>query len=269
MTTTLPYVTLRAGKFKLALGKHNQLHTHAFPFIDAPLYQTKITGEEGLNASSVSASALVPLPWFSELTAQAFSLGNDDLFGDASTTIGTTVGVRSGKTGALGRFRNLFEFGDDATLELGASAGTGKNAYGFQTTVYGADVTLKWRPAEGGKYEAFIWNTEYLGSRRKGRLNSAGTGENEEKIGGAATYVQFQFAERWWIQARAEILGAPHNAVVPLHTKQSGLIGFFPSEFSGFRLQYDHENDRARPRQDHAVTLQYNVTIGAHPAHAY
>ncbi|MBS1961599.1 MAG: hypothetical protein JST04_05255 [Bdellovibrionales bacterium] len=264
-TTSIPFVTFRGGKYKLALGKHNQLHTHAFPFIDAPLFQTKILGEEGLNATALGASLLVPLPWFSELTVQGFSLANEDLYNDpvASTSPPT------GKTGFLARYRNLFEFGDDATLELGASASTGKNAFGLSTKLAGGDVTLKWRPAEGGKYHALIWNTEYLRAIRAGRTDPGGSGVNDEKIGGLASYVQLQFAERWWIQARAEILGAPHNEVEPVHTKQSGLLGFFPSEFSGFRLQYDHEVDHARPKPDHAVTLQYNVTIGAHPAHAY
>ncbi len=264
-TTTLPYVTLRAGKYKLALGKHNQLHTHAFPFIDAPLFQSKITGEEGLNTSALSASALVPLPWFSELTVQGYALANESLYNDPILN----TAPPSGKTGLLARYRNLWEFGDDATLEFAVSGATGKNAFGASTTAYGSDVTLKWRPAEGGKYHAVIWNAEYLGVRRKGRLDPAGSGANDEKIGGLATYVQYQFGERWWIQARAEILGIPRSAVTPVHTKQSGLIGFFPSEFSGFRLQYDHENDHARPRTDHTIAFQYNVTIGAHPAHAY
>ena len=268
-TTTLPYVTVRAGKYKLALGKHNQLHTHAFPFIDAPLFQTKITGDEGLNASAVSAAALVPLPWFSELTVQGYSLANEALYGDASTTPGTTVGAPTGKAGFLTRYRNLWEFGDDATLEFGLSGAKGKNAYGRNTTAVGGDLTLKWRPAEGGKYHALIWNTEYLRATRLGRLDPGGSGLNDARIGGAATYVQVQFAERWWIQARAEILGLPKNDVEPNHTKQSALLAFFPSEFSGFRLQVDHERDHARPKSDHAVTLQYNVTIGAHPAHAY
>jgi hypothetical protein len=267
-STSIPFVTFRAGKFKLALGKHNQLHTHAFPFIDAPLFQTKITGEEGLNASAVSAALLIPLPWYSEWTVQAYSLANDDLYSDALTTPGTTVGAPTGKMGYLGRFRNLWELGDDSTLELAASAATGKNAFGYRTSAYGADLTLKWRPAEGGKYHAFIWNTEYLGARRKGRISPT-SGANDEKIGGIASYVQVQFAERWWIQARAEMLGLPHTETEGVHTKQSALLGFFPSEFSGFRLQYDHEVDHSRGKPDHAITFQYNVTIGAHPAHAY
>jgi hypothetical protein len=51
--------------------------------------------------------------------------------------------------------------------------------------------------------------------------------------------------------------------------KQSALVGFFPSEFSGLRLQYDRIHDRARPRIDHTIAFQYNISIGAHPAHAY
>jgi hypothetical protein len=262
-TTTLPFVTVRAGKFKLGLGKHNQLHTHAFPFIDPPLFQTKIIGAEGLNSAAVSAAGLLPLPWFSELTVQGYSLKNEDLYNDTLNS----VAPPTGKTGFLARYRNLWEFGDDATLELGLSGATGKNAYNSQTTAYGSDLTLKWRPAEGGKYHAVIWNTEYLGARRKGRIDSNGL--NYEKVGGIASYVQYQFDERWWIQARAEYLGLPHSEISLPHSKQSALIAFLPSEFSGFRLQYDYENDRARPRTDHTVAFQYNVTIGAHPAHAY
>lgn len=264
-TTTLPLLTIRAGKFKLGLGKHNILHTHAYPFIDAPLFQSKILGDEGLNTTALSASLLVPLPWFSELTLQTFSLENEALFKDAVAS----TNPPTGKTGFLGRFRNLWDFSDDLTLELGVSGSTGKNAYGFQTVATGSDLTLKWRPTEGGKYHALVWNTEYLGARRKGRSDPAGSGENDEKVGGLTSSLQLQFAERWWIQARAEIFGLPENSVERLHTKQSALLGFFPSEFSGIRLQYDLENDRTRPRGDHAITLQYNVTIGAHPAHAY
>ena len=52
-------------------------------------------------------------------------------------------------------------------------------------------------------------------------------------------------------------------------TKESVLLAFLPSEFSGLRLQYDYIQDRARTRNDHTIAFQYNITIGAHPAHAY
>lgn len=262
-TLTLPYVTVRAGKFKLALGKHNQLHTHAFPFIDAPLAQQSIIGDEGLNVTAASASALIPLPWFSELTVQGFALANADLYGDP---LGGQL-PSSDKSGFLARFRNLWDFGSDATVELGASGAQGKNAFDRSTTIVEGDLTLKWRPAVGGKYQAFAWSTEYLGANRRGRLD--GAGNSDVKLGGISSYVQYQFAQRWWAQARAEILGLPRESTQPLFTKQSVLVGFFPSEFSGFRAQYDFENNRARDRKDHTFALQYNITMGAHPAHLY
>src|SRR3989338_178378 len=56
---SLPGVTVRAGKFKLAMGKHNQLHAHAFPFIDAPLIHQQLLGDEGLNEPGAAAAVLL------------------------------------------------------------------------------------------------------------------------------------------------------------------------------------------------------------------
>ena len=44
---------------------------------------------------------------------------------------------------------------DDVTAELALTGSTGQNGMGLQTNTYGGDFTVKWRPAEGGKYHAF------------------------------------------------------------------------------------------------------------------
>lgn len=271
---SLPVVTLKAGKFKMALGRHNQLHTHAFPFIDAPLIHQKLLGDEGLNEVGASASALLPfLPWYSELTVQALSLSNEALFNSRL----------SGSLGALTRFKNLWDITDSSTVELGLSAVTGNNQYGKQSSVAAGDLTFKWRPTEGGKYKAVIWSTEYLYGQRGGMTadrtmadptnpaNTVTETDSVRTLGGMATWLQYQFAERWWAQARYEYMGVPKSKTPSLAAvdKQSALLGFFPSEFSGFRFQYDRIHDRARPRIDHTYALQYNISIGAHPAHAY
>lgn len=256
-TLSLPGITLRAGQIKLALGKHNRLHTHAFPFIDAPLFQTALIGEEGLNENSVSAAVLLPANWFSEITFQAFSASNADLFNS----------TQSGSIGGLARLKNLWDLSDDTTLELGFSGARAKNSLEQNASVWGSDLTVKWRPALGGKYQSLIWNAEYLCANRKGLTD--GTGEDIAKLGGLATYAQYQFAERWWVQARAEILGLPKPVAVSRITKQSAVISFLPSEFSGVRLQYDHQRTESQEKADHTVALQYNISIGAHPAHAY
>ncbi len=256
-TISLPGVTIRAGKMKLGLGKHNQLHTHAYPFIDAPLFQSALVGDEGLNETAVSAAVLVPAPWFSEITVQGFTPGNSELYRSRE----------SGEIGALVRLKNLWDLSDDTTLEFGLSGTRGKNSLEKTATAYGGDLTVKWRPSEGGKYRSLIWNSEYLGANRKGLTD--GSGNDVAKLGGLTTYVQYQFAERWWAQARGEVLGLPKPTEFARVTKQSALLAFLPSEFSGLRLQYDHTKADDREKSDHTVSFQYNITIGAHPAHAY
>lgn len=251
-TLNLPGVTLRAGKFKLALGKHNLLHTHAYPFIDAPLFQTALIGEEGLNESAISAAVLIPASWFSEFTLQGFSPSNPKVFNS----------TQSGALGGLARLKNLWDLSDDTTLELGLSGARAKNAFENNASIWGGDLTIKWRPAVGGKYHSFIWNTEYLRAKRKGLTDSAG--EDIAHLSGITSYVQYQFAERWWVQARGEVLG--HYSRI---TKESALLAFLPSEFSGLRLQYDHQKTQNQAKPDHTVAFQYNISIGAHPAHAY
>lgn len=257
-TISLPGVTVRAGKMKLGLGKHNQLHTHAYPFIDAPLFQKTLIGDEGLNETAVSAAALVPAPWFSEVTIQGFTPSNKDLFNSS----------QSGSVGGLVRFKNLWDFSEETTLEFGLSGTRAKNQFEENATAWGTDFTVKWRPSVGGKYHALIWNTEYLNADRKG-LTDSGSGADISKLGGIATYAQYQFGERWWVQARGEILGLPKPTEFAQVTKESAVLAFLPSEFSGLRLQYDHEKSAAKDKVDHTIAFQYNITIGAHPAHAY
>lgn len=273
-TISLPHVTLKAGKFKLAVGRHNLLHTHAYPFVDAPLIQQRLLGDEGLNERGLSAAVLLPFaPWFSEVTLQAFSLDNDRLFASRN----------SGDLGALAHLRNLWDLSDSLTMQLGLTGLGGNNQFGMKSSVLGSDLTFKWRPTEGGKYRALIWSTEYLMGQRAGMTadrtvpDPAIPGatitatDSVRQLGGLATWLQYQFAQRWWVQGRYELVGLPQtrSPSLQLADKESALLGFFPSEFSGLRLQVDRIHDRARPRVDYVYSLQFNASIGAHPAHAY
>ncbi len=266
-TQQVPFVGFRIGKFKAAFGRHNLLHTHAFPFIDAPLINSQLLGEEGINDVGVSAAALIPgLPWFSEITLQALSgrLEGTDYWNSQSPNDNAYVG----------HFKNLWDLSDDLTFEFGLSAARGKNEFANaaaelqrgDSDFLGADVTFKWRPLIGGNTRALIWSTEYI-DRKVNRPES----RNDAK--GFASWVQYQLAQRWWIQARTEYLQAEDNdaaplALEPFQRKHSALVSYFPSEFSGFRLQYSHLSD-SREEAEQKLMLQFSAMIGAHPAHAY
>ena len=254
-TLSIPGVTFRAGKFKAALGRHNRLHSHAFPFIDAPLIHQTLLGGEGLNEVGGSAAVLMPFPWFSEVTLQGLQSDNEGLFKSGSRYAVVPVA----------HLKNLWDLSDASTVELGFSGAGGRNQWGETTSILGADLTYKWRPTQGGKYTSFVWSTEFLSGNRAGRPSDDGS---PPALGGIASWVQYQFAERWWAQTRAEYMGPPLADDSVIQRKYSALLAFLPSEFSGLRLQYSLMDDGS-DKMEHMVQLQLNVSIGAHPAHAY
>jgi hypothetical protein len=251
-TQQLRFLTLKVGKFKTAIDRHNTLHTHAFPFIDAPLIDQRVLGREGWNDVGVSASSLIPhFPWFSELTLQATSGRGVAPFDSPARD----------DVAFAGRFRNLWDLSDELTAELGLGTGYGSNAWNAHSKLFSTDLVFKYRPVEGGKYHSLQWATEYLWAHRAGDTA-------EPKLDGLATWAQFQFAERWWVQARYDVLNVGVEAPAGHTHRESALLGFLPSEFSGLRLQYDHLNTPGAPA-DNRVALQLNISVGAHPAHAY
>ncbi len=249
-TTQLPYIMLKLGRFHAALGHHNTLHAHAYPFLDAPLINQKLLGDEGLVETGLSLSALLPLPWFSEVTAQGLQGDSPLLFSSSS----------SSDLASVYRLRNLFDINDETTFDLGLSGAQGANYFSEHTYIHGADISLKWRPSEGGKYRALIVAAEYLSGTINGRLE-------EKELEGYVAWIQYQFSERWWVQMRSEeVNNREKNGAIT--QKISALVGFFPSEFSGIRLQYDQTHD-ALDKPLESIALQGIITIGAHPAHAY
>ena len=244
--------TLRVGKFKAAMGKHNQLHTHAYPFIDAPLQNQVLLGDEGLNDTGASVAALLPLSWFSEISVQGFSGQTPDDTYFLSSAPGNFVG--------LVHFKNLWDLSDELTAEFGVSGASGQNSASGSTNLYGADLTFKWRQS---LEKAVIWSTEILHRDYQTSTN--------EKGDGFASWVQFQPARRWWFEVRGEYLQIRDQAtstISPFQRKQSAVAAFDPSEFSEVRVQYDHLNDVSM-KDEHRAMLQFNYTIGAHPAHSY
>lgn len=252
----LPYVIFKIGKFKTAFGKHNDLHTHAFPFIDAPLAHQFLLGEEGLTDIGLSAAVLFPTSWFSELTLQGISGRGEGLDYFNSNAANSTV--------TLAHLKNLWDINDSLTFELGLSGANGKNIDEKKTNLVGTDLTFKWRENES---KALIWSTEYLQRKQDRELF-------KESAHGIASWIQYQFARRWWLQIRGEeltIKDQDPSLTDPLpekQKKQSFLVGYIPSEFSGIRLQYDQLNDGAT-EDEKRVLLQFNYSIGAHPAHTY
>jgi len=250
-TLSLPMVTVRAGKFKAFLGRHNQIHTHARPFIDQPLAYDKILGDEGLNEVGISAAYLVPSPWYFEIVAQGLSARNNNLFDkDSADDIAGVFFVK-----------NLWDLTDSTSFELDGTYGIGNNAQASKTQLFDAAATVKWRPLAYSSEQSVAWTTEWLHAMHQ----MDGTGAHNEA--GVSSWLQFQFLKNWWLESRGELYmtGAYDNVQTK---KASGLIGYIFTEYSALRAQYDAQKEQAK-KLEHRVSLQLNISIGAHPAHAY
>jgi hypothetical protein len=267
-TLSLPRVTLRGGQMYAAFGRHNGLHTHAFPFLTAPLPWRALLGPEGLLDPGVAADVLLPLPFYTELSLQAFA-GEWRPFegerGDDPATAEDESAPDAREREDLvfvGRLETVLALGDSATLGVGASYGGGRNGFDGWTHVVGADLTVKWRPIEAERYTGVEWTTEYL-------LVDRGEAPEDGRVGGAYTSLRYQFGQTWWVQGRGAVLGLPEGEEGRTWRGEA-LAAWVPSELSALRLQYAYETPEAgEDHPIHEVFLQMVFSIGSHPAHAY
>jgi len=267
-TLSIPFVNIRVGQMLANLGRHNLLHTHAFPFLTAPLPWRTLLGPEGLRDPGISADILLPLSFFAELNVQAFSGNWLPMAGstpdDPATAADESIPDlrRDEDLVYIGHLKTLFELGESATVELGASYGGGRNGFGGLTSIVGGDLTVKWRPIEAERYTSLEWTTEYLWVDRRGA-------PTDVQVGGIYTALRYQFAQRWWVQGRGALLGAPAGEPGRIWRGEA-LFAVIPSELSALRLQYAFEGaEDGRTQPVHELFLQVVVSIGSHPAHAY
>ena len=267
-SVNIPGIQLKLGKIRGTFGKHGLLHTHAFPFIQAPVVMGNTIGEEGFKDAGIEAAWLTPLPWFSELTGGVYqAVALDD---DHPLDLGSN---RHDNVPLLGHFKNQFDLNDATTLELGQSVLQGRGSDALIHSAYGADVTIRNVPARNSNRRGWILQSEYLqkGSRDNGTYV-------REQDGGYASF-QYRLSQIWWAGVRGEQARKSFtdflvdDTGVPIRGKVnrvSANIAWVPSEFSFIRLEYSHAKvDAGIHPTDDRLMIQMSYTIGYHPAHAY
>jgi hypothetical protein len=270
-TTRIPTIQLKIGKVRATFGKHGLLHTHAFPFVQAPIIMANTIGEEGFKAAGMEAAWLTPVPWYCELTGGIYqAAGADD---EQPLDFGSS---EHGNVPFLGHLKNAVDLGDNTTMELGASTLAGKGTDGHTHAAYGADLTLRNVPARQSNQRGWILQGEYI---EKGS-HSGGT-YNREEHGWYASF-QYRWSQIWWTGLRTEeafdsftdVLTDPSTGdPVPGRIRRaSANIAWTPSEFSFVRLEYSiakADDGNGNIPLDHRLMVQMCYTIGYHPAHAY
>ncbi|EQC46909.1 hypothetical protein [Bacteriovorax sp. Seq25_V] len=246
-TLQIPSVTFKAGKFLLDIGKQNRTHSHALPFNSHAKLNDLIIGDEAVSEVGVSASYLLPTSFFNELTVEYFTASNDELFSSEDKH----------ESSYLLRYKSLFDINSATTFDYGLTYLT--QSAENKTDIYGLDFSVKWKPVTLGNYHSFAWVTDILKKKKYGT-----DGETE---GGVSSYLRYQLSQRLFAQYKYEHLGLDSSTETNTNV-HTALIAFIPSEFSSVRLQYDHINDKTEV-DERVLTLQLNISMGAHPAHAY
>ena len=253
-STSLPYqLQLVLGKFKPQFGKVNILHPHYFSFVDFPKMISNYFDGEGMFMEGLSVSWLVPVDFYQELVLEVGRVGSEPnaslVQGNNDRLLYTT------------HLKNFFDLSDNATFEIGLSALSGPNHYGYSTAIAGLDLTLKWKPLQFNTYKSFTWQNEVLMNRA--RIS----GTDIIHTFGAYSYAEYQIEKRWFIGARYDYSGLTDNEQ---QKEQAGtiLIRFQPTEFQILALQYQY-SDWNYAKGVSQVALRAIFGIGKHAAHAY
>lgn len=312
-TTSLPWgLQVQAGQKLLEFGRVNGQHPHQWEFIDQPLIVSRVFGADGLRSQGARVSWLTPLPWFSEIYLGAYNADGDTLTSFFSTPDAWAEGRASaGRPFVNQDFRSLsdllylmhldntFDLSEEFTLRVGLSAVHGPNATGpnGDTWIYGADVLLKWRPADNERGWPFvIFQSEVI--RRDlnadsyfnigDPLNPADDvfiPSRDLSDWGLYTQLIWGFTPGWLCGARYEYVsgsGADYDGATNSFVSRSqdpfrdnryrisGLLSYMPTEFSKFRFQYNYDHaDHLADKDAHSIWLGLELLIGAHAAHKY
>ncbi len=248
-------LALKAGKYFASFGRHNQLHKHQYPFIEAPLVNESLFGEESLNEVGAELSWLAPVDWYAELIGGVYNGDNPVLFGSEE---GWDLAY-------LGRLHNQLDINDATTFELGASALFGSRTIEElhddivedveqSNSVFGVDARIKWKPLEAARHQMFVIEGEFL-------TGSVG----EEDLSGGHALAQYQFAKGWIAEAGFDWL-TEHEETA---SRIRAILAFVPTEFQLLRLQFASKSHPDEEDAENSVSLQYSFTIGSHPAHSY
>lgn len=280
VTTSLPEGwQIKGGKFKSNFSRLDSQHPHAWDFWDIALPYRAFLGSEGLGGEKgVQVTYLPTLPVYTQVGVEILQGENSLLFGQ---------GAEEGPHAFTFFVKSSLDTSDYSTFFFGPSVLFGKTKnqnivsgaeVAGDSALYGMEAVWKWKPANR---EALTIQSEYLLLTQSGTAANLTTNAVESlQRRQEGFYVQGIYRKnRWGAGARYDVLDIFHDIF-----KQGGVqqnfsgkpwretasLEYNPSEFTRIRLQASHDrSDTVTGRANDEVILQFNFSIGAHPAHSF
>jgi hypothetical protein len=289
--------TAKGGRFFSGFGYLNEVHAHAWDFVDQPLVYQALFGSQYAQ-DGIQVKWLAPTDLFVEFGAetgngQAFPATRRNRNGMNGATVFAHVGGDVGdstswRAGASWIEQHAEDRSFEDTDELDQPV---VDAFTGKSRTWVVDAVLKWTPYGTVTRQQLKVQGEYMRRKEAGQLafDTQGLGLSDAyRSEQSGWYLQsvFQFQPRWRVGLRYDALdsGSPYiglvtAGVLPLEAFQalrsadpdriSMMLDWNPSEFSRLRAQYDWDDARAAGQRDRQFRLQYIYGIGAHGAHKY
>lgn len=306
-TRRLPFgFKAKFGKFKSGFGRINEQHAHSWNFSDAPLIYRALFGEEGFQELGIQLKWVVPTPFFLSLGVESLQGQNESSFGTHGfdlIDLETQDELKIKST----PLPNAWTFFGKTSIDIqnwvilaGASCVVGKNRSessenqettsfnAGNTRIFGIDFTTKYII---DSYRYISFQAEYLHRKMNGtRYNTANISEeipgnvvtpisfDRNQSGGYAQLV-YRFQRFWRIGANWDYLCRNREYIESFENinpeklnRYSFMVDYNPTEFSRIRIQYTIDNASyldGQRKNYHGFSMQFNLAIGAHGAHAF
>lgn len=289
--------TLKAGRFLSGIGYANAQHPHQRDFAEPALMQVALFGEHGSYGNDgLQLTWVAPLETWLELGAEvgrgANFPGTDRnqngngataLFARLGGDVGASSSWRAGLSWLATRAEGRESHFEDVLLDeevIGAFSGTSRS--------WIADLVWKWAPDGNPKARHLTLQAEVFRRTESGELSCVedespdcgafGDGDYLTRQSGGYLQAVYQFRPAWRTGLRFDRLSSGHidygaaddRLLRSDHSprRSSLMVDWSPTEFSRVRLQYARDQS-IDDFTDHQWTLQYIMSLGAHPAHAF
>ncbi len=279
---------LKVGQFFSEFGRLNAQHPHSWAFVDQPVINTRLFGEDGMRGPGARLSWLMPTNWYSELflTAQnangetmaSFLSSQDPAENFAGYAMQPTPVKTLGRLVYTPRWLNSVDISPQTTINFGLSGAFGPNSTGGdnRTNIFGADIYVKHKRAVNEKgFPFWSWQTEYIkrnyeAGAAKDKLSDWGI--YSQFLWGYAVYRVFGVRYDMADGSGEEPTGALPRITDPLRDKRTRFSvnhTWYPTEFSKIRLQYNNDKADHLAKPAHSFWLQGEFQIGKHAAHKF
>ena len=290
-------ITLKGGRFFSAIGYQNEIHSHAWDFVDAPLVYRAFLSGDNYGDDGLQLKWLAP-------SENLIELGGE--IGRGKDRPGSNRNKNGSAAGSV--FAHLGgDIGESHSYRLGLSALATSprnapvndvdsrgidvvNAFTGNTKIAALDFVYKYAPNGNAQQTSLKLQGEYFRRRENGTLtfdtvDSGGPAARNIASAYSTTqsgwYLQgvYQFMPQWRAGLRFDRLD---RGTVDIGTANTGnvaavdynpsrtsiMFDYSPSEFTRFRLQFAQDKSRQNIT-DNQLVLQYIFSLGAHGAHKF